>query len=187
MQKNTTMARKTLSFALFALLAITAHAQHFDWVRSYFGPDYDDGIPVNEVLGSVMDSKGNVYILGQFLGSARWDDDTGILPFSAHRNRSAVIARFSPNGELAWHKELYCTYTDLDAWTIRMKGDTAIMVFVDIVYPFDHGYNYTNELYYFDTLLTSAERFPEEPDSLHTTGIIDGASAFITMSLEGTG
>ena len=184
MQKNnTTMARKTLTFALLALMAITAHAQHFDWVRSYFGPDNNDGTPANEVLGSVMDSKGNVYILGQFIGSARWDDDTGILPFSAHRNRSAVIARFSPNGELAWHKELYCTYSDLDAWTIRMMGDTAIMVYVDLVYPFDHGYNYTNKLYYFDTLLTSAERFPEEPDSLHTTGI-DGASAFITMSLE---
>lgn len=177
------MARKTLAFALLALIAITAHAQHFDWVRSYYGPNNSDGTPVNEILGSVMDRDGNVYILGQFIGSARWDDDTGILPFSAHRNRSAVIARFSPNGELAWHKELYCTYSDLDAWTIRMMGDTAIMVYVDLVYPFDHGYNYTNKLYYFDTLLTSAERFPEEPDSLHTTGI-DGASAFITMSLE---
>ena len=42
MQKNTTMARKTLTFALLALLAITAHAQHFDWVKSYIGEsDYN--------------------------------------------------------------------------------------------------------------------------------------------------
>ena len=175
--------KRLLLILIISIFSLSAHAQHFDWVRSYYGPNNSDGTPVNEILGSVMDRDGNVYILGQFIGSARWDDDTGILPFSAHRNRSAVIARFSPNGELAWHKELYCTYSDLDAWTIRMMGDTAIMVYVDLVYPFDHGYNYTNKLYYFDTLLTSAERFPEEPDSLHTTGI-DGASAFITMSLE---
>ena len=71
MQKNTTMTRKTLTFALFALLAITASAQHFDWVRSYYGPNNSDGTPVNEILGSVMDRDGNVYILGQFIGSAR--------------------------------------------------------------------------------------------------------------------
>ena len=31
------MTRKTLTFALLALLAVTAHAQHFDWVKSYIG------------------------------------------------------------------------------------------------------------------------------------------------------
>ena len=39
---------------------------HFDWVRSYFGPDYPDGgAPANEIFGSVIDSKGNVWCNGQ--------------------------------------------------------------------------------------------------------------------------
>ena len=168
--------------ALMALFPFFLHAQgHFDWVRSYLGPDYDDGIPANEVLGSVMDSKGYVYILGQFLGSARWDDDTGILPFSAHRNRSAVIAKFSPTGEMLWHKELYSSYTDINTYTIRMLGDTALMLYSMFMFPFDHGYSEKNELYYFDTLLTTSERFPQAPDSLVSP---DFYYVFSTLELE---
>lgn len=176
------MARKPLTFALLALLTITAHAQHFDWVKTYSGPDNTDGTPANEILGSVMDREGNVYILGQFIGGARWDDDTGILPFTAQRNRGALIAKYSSSGTLVWHKELFCSYSDMDAYTIRMIGDSAIMVFVGVLFPFNHGVMETNELYYLDTLLTTPERFPEELDSLQTN--INGANAFITMSLE---
>ncbi|MBQ9588163.1 MAG: T9SS type A sorting domain-containing protein [Bacteroidales bacterium] len=173
--------KRLLLILIICLSSLSAQAQHFDWVRSYFGPDYDDGIPANEVLGSVMDSKGNVYILGQFLGSARWDDDTGILPFSAHRNRSAVIAKFSPTGEMLWHKELYSSYTDVNVYTIRMLGDTALMLYSMFMFPFDHGYSEKNELYYFDTLLTTSERFPQAPDSLVSP---DFYYVFSTLGLE---
>lgn len=124
---------------------------YFDWVRSYFGPDYPDGgAPANEIFGSVLDSKGNVYILGQFIGNAHWDngmdDNSRILPFSAHRNRSAVIAKISPDGETVWHKEFYSSYTDFEVYTIRMLGDTALMLYAMFRYPFDHGYNEKNEV-----------------------------------------
>ena len=176
--------KRILSFLLLlaATMFTTAlHAQHFDWMRSYFGPDNNDGTPANEVLGSVMDSEGNVYILGQFIGSARWDDDTGILPFSAHRNQSAVIAKFSPTGEMLWHKELYSSYTDINTYTIRMLGDTALMLYSMFMFPFDHGYSEKNELYYFDTLLTTSERFPQAPDSLVSP---DFYYVFSTLELE---
>jgi len=176
------MARKALTFALLALIAITAHAQHFDWVKSYFGPDYRNGDAANDLYGSAMDSEGNIYILGHFLGGARWDNDTEILPFSAHRNRSAVIAKFSPDGEMVWHKELYSSYTDVNVYTIRMVGDTALMLYAWFMLPFDYGLpGEKNELYYFDTLLTSAEHFPASPDSLQIPIYYD---AFITLGLE---
>lgn len=52
------MTRKTLTFALLALLAITAHAQHFDWVKSYSGQE-PTGKFWNYIVSSVTDSHGN--------------------------------------------------------------------------------------------------------------------------------
>ena len=177
--------RKPLAFfillAAFVVLSSAAHAQHFDWVKSYFGPDYGNGDAANDLYGSVMDSEGNIYILGHFLGGARWDNDTEILTFSAHRNRCAVIAKFSPDGEMVWHKELYSSYNDINAYTIRMVGDTSLMLCAMITFPFDHGYGERNELYYFDTLLTTSERFPEPPDTLQTP---ERGYGFITLELE---
>ena len=176
------MARKTLTFALLALMTLTAHAQHFDWVRSYFGPDYQNGDAANDLYGSVMDSEGNIYILGHFLGGARWDNDTEILPFSAHRNRCAVIAKFSPDGEMVWHKELYSSYTSIEPYKISMVGDTALMLFAWFMFPFDYGLpGEKNELYYFDTLLSTSERFPESPDSLQTP---NNSYVLVTLGLE---
>ena len=77
--------KKYIFLVAFVVFAFSSKAQGFDWVRSYYGPDNSDGTPVNEILGSVMDSEGNVYILGQFIGGAHWDGGTdetsGILPF----------------------------------------------------------------------------------------------------------
>lgn len=177
------MTKKVLSFALLALMAITAHAQHFDWVKSYFGPDYEDGAAANEIFGSAIDREGNIYILGQFIGNARWDDDTSILPFSAHRNLSAVVAKFSPDGQLVWHKEFYSSYTDFVVYTMRMVGDTALMLFAEFRFPFNWGSSShdKNEVYYMDTLLTTPDRFPESPDSLKSPALY---YAFITIGLE---
>ncbi|MBR5832498.1 MAG: hypothetical protein IKY79_07785, partial [Bacteroidales bacterium] len=178
--------KKYIFLVAFVVFAFSSKAQGFDWVRSYYGPDNSDGTPVNEILGSVMDSEGNVYILGQFIGGAHWDGGTdetsGILPFSAQRNRSTLIAKYSPNGDLVWHKELYSSYSDMDSWTIRMKGDSAIMVYTGIYYPFDEGYGSTNVVYYFDTLLTTADRFPQYPDSLNVNHY--GTNALITLDLK---
>lgn len=62
------MTKKVLSFALLALMVITANLNtvagqagttsggSFDWVKSYFGPDYEDGAAANEIFGSAIDS-----------------------------------------------------------------------------------------------------------------------------------
>lgn len=191
------MKRNTLLLTILALTAFlpwnevdgqvnTTVGGRFDWVRTFTGRDNSDGTPVNEILGSVMDREGNVYILGQFIGDAHWDNGTDnatrILPFSPQGHRSALIAKFSPDGNRVWHKEFYSSYSDLDAWTIRMKGDSAIMVYVNILYPFNYV-NETNELYYLDRLYVNPERFPIPPDSLRTG--INGANALITLSLDG--
>ena len=175
------MIKRFFAIAIVMFLTLAVHAQRFDWVRSYFGPEYSDGAAANEIFGSVMDREGNIYILGQFIGNAQWDDDTSILPFSARRNRSAVIAKLSPEGEMVWHKELYSSYTDFVVYTIRKVGDTALMLFANFRYPFEWELS-NNEVYYMDTLLTAPDRFPESPDSLRSS--TGHYYAFITIGLE---
>ena len=176
------MIKRFFAIAIVMFLTLAVHAQRFDWVRSYYGPEYPDGAAANEILGSVVDGEGNIYILGQFIGNAQWDNDTSILPFSARRNRSAVIAKLSPEGEMVWHKELYATYMDVEVYNIRMLGDTALMLYALFMFPFDYGFpSEKNELYYFDTLLTAPDRFPEPPDSLQVVSLYYG---FITLGLE---
>ena len=175
----------SLLLLLAATMFTTAlHAQgHFDWVKSYFGPDHQDGGAANEIIGSVQDHDGNVYILGQFIGGAKWDDGTDILPFSAHRNRSAVVAKFSPNGDMVWHKEFYSSNEEFDVYSMRMVGDTALLLYAMFRYPYNWGSSSSsrNEVYYMDTLLTTAERFPVSPDSLSSPNYY---YAFITIGLE---
>ena len=173
----------SLLLLLAATMFTTAlHAQgHFDWVKTYYGPDFQDGAVANEIFGSEMDSEGNVYILGQFLRGARWDNGSEIMPFSEQRKRGALIAKFSPSGDLLWHKELYSSFDDIDAYTIKIVGDSALMLYAMFEFPFDHGYGERNELYYFDTLLTTPDMFPQSPDSLQSPNYYN---AFITLGLE---
>ena len=174
------MTRKTLTFAILLLLPFTTHAQHFDWVRSYYGPDFLDGAVANEIFGSEMDSEGNVYILGQFFRGARWDNESPILSTSEGRKRGVTIAKFSPEGNLVWHKELYSTYDDIDAYTIKMVGDSALILSATFYFPFDHGYGEWNDLYYFGAF-APRQRFPQAPDSLESPNVYN---AFITLGLE---
>lgn len=173
--------KKVILVAILTIISLTAHAQHFDWVRTYTGPEFSNGYAANEIYGSVMDIGGNVYILGHFIGGANWDDNSDIIPLSSvHRNRSAVVAKFSPDGEIVWHKEFYSSYTDFNVFTIRMVGDTALMLYAEFRFPFNSGTS-KNEVYYLDTLLTNSERFPESPDTLKSPNL---HYAYITIGTE---
>lgn len=61
--------RKPLLLAMLTLAAIAAHAQRFDWVKTYSGPDLD-GSETNNIVGSFVDAEGNFYFLGEFSPSA---------------------------------------------------------------------------------------------------------------------
>ena len=174
------MIKRFFAIAIVMFLTLAVHAQRFDWVRSYYGPEYPDGAAANEILGSVVDGEGNIYILGQMIGNARWDDERSIMPISAHRNRIGVVAKLDREGERVWQGELYSSYGDFDVYGMRRVGDTAVMLFVEFRYPFKWG-NTKNEVYYWDTLLTTKERFPESPDSLESPR---GYYAFITIGME---
>ena len=87
-------------FLLLSILlaaSIPSHAQHFDWVKTYYGLPYntDDR---NKMISSVTDREGNIYVLGYFTPNARIDS-TDVLPFAVTDNvtdnikKGALIAK----------------------------------------------------------------------------------------------
>ena len=164
------------------LILNSLHAQHFDWVKTYTGPNDNDGLPSNEIIESVADSEGNLYILGEFTKGADIDG-TDLLPISADNNRSVVIAKISPLGNLVWHKSIYSSYSSCHAYGIKKSGDSTLMIMAALMLPFYEGsapsdHNY---LYYLDTLLTSDDGFLMPTDSV-TPYMVNG---FITLDLNG--
>lgn len=172
------MARKTLTFALIALLAIAAHAQHFDWVKTYTGPDLN-GSETNNIVGSFVDAEGNFYFLGEFSPSATLCG-IRLLPQEvvSEQYSSVVVAKLSPSGQLMWHKAIYGPQSSY-AYSLCPMGDTAFMVMVG----FMMSHNFNSFLYYLDTLLTSsAAGYLQSCDST-ASPLTNG---FITFRLDGS-
>ena len=125
---------------LFLLAAsLPAFSQHFDWVRTYTGEEVTSGVTTNQLIGSCVDSAGNLYILGEFSPQAQLCG-TNLLPFevietSRPRWQGVVIAKLSPSGELLWHKAIYNGKQGCYAHALRMVGDSSIMAMVRFFCP----------------------------------------------------
>ena len=180
------MARKTLIFALLALLAIAAHAQQFEWAKSYYG--YGDEY-VNIPRGLVADSEGNTYRLMQVSRGGTLD---GVDPFEGitNYNYSMLLVKMSPNGQHLWHRIINPWERGVDTigvtvHDLRILGDTALMMMVDMPLPLtivSYGTpQVQSKLYYLDTLLTTSETLMPT-DSIYNWRV----TAFITMGLDGT-
>lgn len=73
------MKKRLLLLAFLALTTLTAHAQHFDWVKTYYGPRINGTDEIHRVISSVADRDGNLYIIGHFAPGANIDT-TELLP-----------------------------------------------------------------------------------------------------------
>ena len=156
------MKRINLQFALLTLcvaLTFTTQAQRFDWVQSYSGAEpQDSSYPKNYIVGSTTDSKGNLYVAGQFAFSAVCDGQE-LMPFSPWGGDvyfpNACLLKFSPDGELLWKKVLHANQNRM-SYIINMQllGDTALWVCAD----FDLPRAEDEYLYFYDTLITPTNR-----------------------------
>ena len=179
--------KKTFIFTIILMLSLTIHAQHFDWVRGWsgYGGSSDSEVPGNVIKGSVVDSEGNIYIVGDYYpGTKVFGVDPVPLDIATvATNRSVVIAKLNQEGELVCYKGIYSQRTGnqgtsiVNGVGIRILGDTAIMVCTRVSLPRRNSF-YTNaSLYYLDTLM-------DEILPLDTLGTYN-ASAFITLDLNG--
>ena len=66
-------------FFIFSLFSSSLQAQHFEWAKGYAS-----GQEGNQIVGSVTDSEGNLYILGSFRNDASWDGGSHLLPMAPY-------------------------------------------------------------------------------------------------------
>ena len=148
------MTRKTLTFELFALIAITAHAQHFDWAKGY-GSSQEGCL----IKGTVTDGDGNLYILGQFTKDATWDGQRilPIAPYGSGQNSiNTLIAKISPSGEMLWKKVIHSNNNQNTlSYDIKPIGDTSFACLVNVNLPTSGNY-----CYFLDTLLPTWSEYP---------------------------
>ena len=127
------MTKKGLSLALFALLAITAHGQRFDWARTIDGYDQSSSNVANKIVGSMTDRGGNLYICAQYGWGA---SICGANLPDGGENGNMVVAKISPDGGMVWHKEIYgYRTTGGTAVGLLPMGDTAMMVCYKLIAP----------------------------------------------------
>ena len=176
--------KKFISLLFLLVASLPAFSQHFEWVRTYTGSEVTSGVITNKLVGSCVDSAGNIYILGEFSPYAELCGER-LLPSSVittQLKHGIVIAKLSPSGELLWHKAIYNDKDHDYAHALRMVGDSAIMVMVRFCLPFDNGYSqYEKKLYYLDTLLTGNDDYLMPTDSVESPVY----TAFITFDLDG--
>ena len=163
---------------MLTLAALAAHAQHFDWVKTYTGPDLN-GSETNNIVGSFVDAEGNFYFLGEFSPSASLCG-VRLLPEEvvSEQYKSVVVAKLSPSGQLMWHKAIYGPQNS-SAYSLCPMGDTAFMVMVG----FKMSHNFNSFLYYLDTLLTSSDASYLQSCDSTASPLTNG---FITFRLDGS-
>ena len=155
---------------------------YFDWVKSYTGLD---GLGTsnysNAPRGIVTDSMGNVYYAGSF-GLGAGVDSTQFISFElmgAHSSEGAVLAKFSPSGEMLWHRIIFNSDFYTIVHGVQMIGDTAITLLVEFDTPVQGLYRY---LYFLDTMLEyESDTFFVNNDSIQK----DCFTAFLTFNFDG--
>ena len=177
--------KKYLIFLLLLLAAVPLRAQspsgHFEWVKNYSGIGIGSSYGGNEILNSVVDSMDNIYVLGQFTYGAEIDG-VELYPdcFAPTDLQGSIVAKFSPSGDLLWHKIISSDKNGCYAHGMCMVGDSSVMVAVDAWLPYDYG-SWTNHnyLYYLDTLLTN------EGEPIPVDSVVGKSIAFITFDFDG--
>ena len=181
MKKVLFLAILILNFQFSILNSL--RAQGFEWVHTYTGAEVsntDD--PTNRIIGSCVDSAGNIYILGEFSPQAFFCGER-LLPFdiiTTPIQRAVVIAKLSQSGELLWHKAIYNGKVSCYAYALRMVGDSSIMAMVHFDNPYFWSYSESHDLYYLDTLITGNSDYLMPRDSVGRQ-----QNGFITFDFDG--
>ena len=171
------MKRTLLLFVVLVLGVSGLRAQHFEWAKGYSSSQ--EG---NVIKGSVTDSAGNLYILGQFRNTAAWDGGSHLLPMAPYGPYTDVynvlIAKITPDGEMAWKKVIHCNNgANSGGADIKIIGDTAFACLINFSLP-NSGSNYC---YYLDTLLTATCDYPTPNGNMSYAS----RTALITFDFDG--
>ncbi len=105
---------------------------HFEWAKGY-----DSGFDNAYIVGTVTDSLGNLYILGQIHYDSDWDYTESVAPPLSTQNTMVLVAKISPEGEMVWKKMFGNDGSPTYANDIKPLGDTGFAVMFDdgMIFP----------------------------------------------------
>ena len=92
------MKKRILSCILF-ICSICVTAQNFSWAKSF-------GENGTTVVSSAMDASGNVYLMGNYSGTADFDPGPGVYTLSAVAYTDIFILKLDAAGNLLWAKTI---------------------------------------------------------------------------------
>jgi hypothetical protein len=102
-------------FLLSDTFSIYAQAPHFSWSKSMGGKTRDTGTSLT------TDASGNIYILGNFTGTAAFDP-AGTSTLVSNGQNDIFISKLSPGGNLIWNKQIG---GPLSEWGFAISIDAA--------------------------------------------------------------
>ena len=173
---------KSTALLVFCMLfSLHAFSQHFDWVKTYSGNE-PLGYTYNYIVSSVTDSRGNLYVAGNFANGAAIDGQD-LLPITPHGpqcdNINGAIVKFSPEGQILWKKVIHANDgMPGEISEMLIVGDTALYVASSVYIPYRDG----QYIYFYDTLITKDNASYMMPLDSCASSV---ATAFSIMDLDG--
>lgn len=102
--------KQEIIFIFYTLLFIgqfqNSLGQTFSWAKQMGGADWDESTSV------AVDSFGNVFSVGTFMGTADFDPGVGVFNLTSIGNRDIFILKLDASGNFIWAKQLGDAYVD---------------------------------------------------------------------------
>ena len=133
------------------------------WAKSFGGTSNDYGYAVT------VDASGNVYTIGEFLGTADFDPGTGTNNLSSNGEPDVFVQKLNPLGNLLWAKSFGGTGSDFGYSAADASGNVYTTGYFSGTVDFDPGTGTTNL-----TSNGSLDVFVQKLTPL-TTGIIENS------------
>ena len=109
------------------------------WAKQLGGSDTDVG------NGVTVDSNGNVYITGDFQGTADFDPSGGTFNLTSRGDADIFVTKLNSDGTLAWAKQLGGSSTDLgNSIAVDSNGNIYTTGYFRGIADFDGGSNTFN-------------------------------------------
>ena len=156
------MKKSIILIAAAVLCAVGAQAQRFDWAKGYGSSMANSGCSVQ---GSLTDSAGNLYILGQYRFDSRWEDEyiRPPAPYFDTEILNLLIAKITPDGTMAWKKVVQSSDNNTYAHDIKPLGDTGFAVLFQstISIPGSEYLYWLDSLHYSDYYPLNCYQYPD--------------------------
>ena len=154
------MKKTVILLAIVVLWAVGAQGQRFDWAKGYGSSMQESGC---RIQGSLTDSAGNLYILGQYRFDSRWDDEylrPSEPPYFDVGSLNLLIAKITPDGTMAWKKVVQGSDQNAHslAYDIKPLGDTGFAV----MFQASNSFPGSRYLYWLDSLHMN-DQYPLNP------------------------